>query len=69
MQGQVHQIVSIVTNHRPMGGHHDDIKTVDLLEFKGLGIGGSGHARQFFVQAKIILKGRRRQRLTFILNR
>ena len=41
---------------------------VDLLEFVCLGIGRSGHAGKLAVQAKIILKGDRGERLVFLLD-
>ena len=51
-----------------MGRNHHHLEAVDLLEFEGLGIGGTGHAGQLLVEAEIILEGDRRDGLVFLLD-
>jgi len=43
-------------------------QSVDLLEFVGFGIGGTGHPASFVVHAEIILVGNRSERLIFPLD-
>ena len=40
----VDEIGEVDSLHRSVGGDHDDIEVVDLLELVCLGIGGTGHA-------------------------
>ena len=64
----VDDIGIIVADHRLVGGHDHDIEVVDLLEFRGLGIGGTGHAGQLVVHPEIVLEGDRGQGLVLLLD-
>ncbi len=66
--GQVDQVAEILADHRHVGRDDDDLEAVDLLELEGLGIGGAGHAGEFFVEAEIVLERDRRDRLVFVLD-
>ena len=66
---EVHQIVVVVANHRHVGRNDHHVEIVNLPELERLRIGSAGHAGKFLVDAKVVLKGRRRQGLTFVLNR
>ena len=67
--GHEHLIAAVVANHRPVGRHDDHFQAVDALELVGLGIRRTGHARQLFVHAEVVLERDRRQRLVFLLDR
>ncbi len=68
LQGQVDQIVGVLTDHRPVGGNHHHVHTVNLAEFHRLGVGGTGHAGQLLVEPEIVLEGGGGQRLVFLLD-
>ena len=53
---------------RHVGGNHHHFQTIDLLEFKGFGVGGTGHARQLVVNSEIVLEGSAGQRLALRLD-
>src|SRR6266480_1420302 len=42
--GLVDQVGVIIPDHRLVGGNHDHLQLVDLVELLGLGDGGTGHA-------------------------
>jgi len=63
-----YQIAHILANHGQMGRRHHHFQPIDLLELEGFSIGGTGHARQFLIQAEIVLKRDRGQRLILGLN-
>ncbi len=43
--------------HGAVGGDDDDLELVDIFEFGGFGLGGSGHAGELFVEAEVVLEG------------
>ena len=55
-------------NHRDVGGNHDDVQLVDLVELGGLGVGGAGHARQTPVKLEEVLDRYRGHGLRFLLD-
>ena len=59
----------VVAHHRPMCRDDHDFKPVDRLELERLGVGGTGHAGQLLVQAKVVLEGDRAKSLVFALDR
>ena len=67
--GHVDQIVSVVANHRLVGGHDDDVQAVDLLELRRFRIRRAGHAGQLAVEPEVVLQSGRRQRLRLVANR
>ncbi len=64
----VNQILVVDAPHGPIGRHHVDGKLVDLVEFLGLGVGGTGHARQLLVEAEEILVADGSECLVLFLN-
>ena len=65
---QVYQIIQIIPAHRHIGRDHHTVQTVYLAKFKGLGIGGPGHAGQLVVNAKKVLESGRGQGLALTLD-
>ncbi len=63
-----YKVVQVPANHWQVRWNNNHIKTVDLPEFKCLGISRSSHACQFVVQTEIVLKGSRSKRLAFVSN-
>ena len=53
---------------RAIGRDGQDIETVDVVKLGGFGFGGAGHAREFFVEAEVILNRDGREGLGFLLN-
>ncbi len=49
--------------HHHIGGDHHNLQLVNLFEFRGFGLGGSGHACQLLVHAEVILEGDGRESL------
>ncbi len=47
----------ILTDHVPMRGNDDDFEVIDLTELDSLGVGSTGHAREFVIHAEIVLEG------------
>ncbi len=41
----------------PVGGNDQDLEFVDLVELRGLGLRGPGHARQLLVHPEVVLEG------------
>src|SRR2546430_25501 len=41
--------------HRAVGGDHDHLELVDLVELRLLGLGGPGHAGQLLVHPEVVL--------------
>ena len=68
LHSQIDQIIMIGPLHRLIGGYNDHVEAIDLVQFKGFGIGGAGHPRQFAVDAKIVLESSGSQGLAFILD-
>jgi hypothetical protein len=54
--GLVDEIEVVLADRRLVGRDHHGFKTVDLLELVGLGVGGTGHARQLAVHAEVVLE-------------
>ena len=65
---QVHKVVEVFALLGHVGGNHQYLQAVNLAKFKGLGIGGAGHAGQLAVKAEIVLEGRGRQGLALALD-
>ena len=68
LAGQIHQIIQVIPTHGHIGRDHHTVQTVDLSEFKGLGVGGPSHTGQLVVNAKEVLEGGRGQGLTLTLD-
>ena len=66
--GLVDHIGVILANHRHVCRKDKNLQLVYLAKFFRLGIGRTGHPRQFFIHPEIILKGDRRQGLIFLLD-
>jgi len=62
-------VVLIVTDHRHVGRHFEDLEAVDVEELVRLGGGGAGHARELLVHAEVILESDRGERLVLRLDR
>ena len=58
----------ILTNHRHVCRNDKNFQLVYLAEFFRLGIGRTGHPRQFCIHTEIILKGNRCQGLIFLFD-
>ncbi len=52
--------------HLAVGGGDDDLELVDLVELGGFGLGGAGHAGEFFVHAEVVLEGDGGEGLVFL---
>ena len=50
--GPVNDVGIVLADHLFMSRDHHHIQVVDLFELLRLGVGGAGHARQFFVHAE-----------------
>ena len=55
--GHIDQVRHIFTDHRTVGRHNHGIQLIDRAEFKGFGIGCTGHPGQLLVQTEIVLEG------------
>src|SRR4051794_3423879 len=51
--GLVDEVVLVLADHRPVGGHLDHLELVDLHELGGLGERRAGHARELVVLAEV----------------
>ena len=58
-------VVEVFTLYRTVGRDDDGFEVVNALELEGFGVGRTGHARQFAVQAEVVLEGNRCKRLVF----
>ena len=67
--GEEDEVGHVVADHVEVGGDDDDFQAVDLLEFRGLGVGGAGHARELPVQPEVVLEGDRGEGLVLVLDR
>ena len=66
--GHIDEVGLVVAHHRVVGRDDDDLKAVDVLKLKCLGVGGAGHAGEFLVEPEVILEGDGRQRLVLLLD-
>ena len=66
--GAINQVWIFDPQQRLIGRDDENIKVINFAEFSGFGFRSSGHARQFFVHAEIILKGDGRKRLVLTLD-
>ena len=55
--GQVDDVFVIGSPDRFVGGHHDDVELVYLVELARLGLGCSGHPGELLIQAEVVLNG------------
>ncbi|MBA7686841.1 hypothetical protein ES703_95300 [subsurface metagenome] len=51
-----------------MGWYNQYVKIIDLLKFRSLRIGCSGHSRKLFIHPEVILKGNGSQGLILFCN-
>ena len=65
---QVHKVVEVFALLGHVGGNHQYLQAVNLAKFKGLGVGGAGHAGQLAIKAEIVLEGRGCQGLALTLD-
>ena len=63
--GFVDAVVFVDARDDTVGRDDGDLESVNVVEFVGLGLGCSGHAGEFLVQAEVILDGDRGHRLCF----
>ena len=63
LHGLVDGVRVVLALHRAVGGHADDVQTVDLGELGGFGAGSTGHTGQLFVHTEVVLEGDGSQRL------
>ena len=61
-------VVVVFALDRAVGGDDHGFQIVDVLEFVGFGIGGTGHARELGVKTEVVLEGDGCQRLVFALD-
>ena len=66
--GFVHHIGMVLANHRFVGRYLDDIELINLLELRAFGHGRTGHTREFFVKAEVVLEGDGREGFALMLN-
>ena len=66
--GAVDDVRVFLADHRPVGGNHDHVEVVDLLEFRRFGFRRTGHAGQLLVHAEIVLEGDGGERLVLALD-
>ena len=64
-----HRIRVVLADHRAVGRDDDHFQPVDALEFVGLGVGRTGHARELAVHAEQVLEGDAGERLVLALHR
>ena len=50
-------VVEVFTLYGAVGRDDDGFEVVDALELESFGIGGTGHAGEFGVQAEVVLEG------------
>ncbi len=51
-----------------IGGDDEDFEVVSLLKLFGFGVGGAGHACEFFVHAEVVLEGDGGEGFAFVLD-
>src|SRR6267143_5381766 len=66
--GLVDEVGMVLPDHGLVGGDHDHLQLVDLVELLGLGHGGTGHPGQLLVEAEVVLVGDGGQRLGLLLD-
>ena len=66
--GAVDLVVQIFAHHRAVGGDNHRFQAVNALKLKCFGVGSAGHARQFLIQAEVVLEGDGGQGLVFALD-
>src|SRR5947209_6799 len=66
--GAEHEVRHVLPDHRPVRRHDDDFEVVDLLELRGFGIRGAGHAGELVVHPEEVLERDRGERLVLRLD-
>ncbi len=61
-------VVFIHTDVRRVGRDGQHVEPVDVVELGGLGLGGAGHAREFLIEAEVVLDGDGGEGLGFLLD-
>ena len=61
-------VVVVFTLNRAVGRNNHRFQAINALELESLGISGTGHTGQLFIQTEIVLEGNRSQRLVFALD-
>ncbi len=64
----VHDVGLVVPDHWLVGGDRHHAELVGLVELVGLGLGGTGHPGQLFVEPEVVLQRDRGQRLVLVLD-
>ncbi len=64
--GAIDDVGIFDAQHLAVGGDDDDVELVDLVELGGFGLGGAGHAGEFFVHAEVVLEGDGGEGLVFL---
>ena len=67
-RGAEHLVLTVGPNHGAVGRDDHGFQAVDFLEFVGLGVGRSSHARELAVHAEVVLEGNRGERLVLGLD-
>ena len=63
LHGLIDGVRVVLALHRAVGGHADNVQTVDLGKLGGFGAGSTGHTGQLFVHTEVVLEGDGSQRL------
>ena len=66
--GLVDEIGIVDADHGPVRRDDDDVEVVDLREFRRLGLGRTGHARELVVEPEIVLERDRGKGLVLVLD-
>ena len=66
--GAIDLVVNIDTHDGAVGRDLGHVHLVDVVEFRGLGRGGAGHARQLGIETEIVLDGHRGEGLVLGLD-
>ena len=66
--GEEDKVCTIITHHRAVCGYDNNLKPIDLLEFKGLGVSRTRHSCELVVEAEVVLVGDGGERLVLALD-
>ena len=66
--GLVDPVLVVLALGRQVRRDRHDVELVGLVELRGLGLGGTRHARELVVHAEVILQRDRRERLVLVLD-
>ena len=61
-------VVLVDADVRPVGRDGQHVEPIDVVELGGFGFGGAGHAREFLIEAEVVLDGDGGEGLGFLLD-